>query len=194
MTMFEKAPGPRHRVTELPDGVALRIPSRRNLFLFAFLTFWLCGWLVGEIMVSVALFAAAKKQEPPATFFMLAWLGAWTVGGAFAIYTWLWQLAGFELVTASGTALSVKRAIFGFGSTKHYDATKIRDLRVATTSMNPFDFRSSLAFWGIGGGTVSFDYGYKSIRFAAGVEEAEARIIRQLVAARLPSSAVGTAP
>ena len=46
---------------------------------------------------------------------------------------------------------------------------------VVTPSFNPFDFASALQFWGIGGGLIAFDYGAKTFRFGAGVEEAEAQ-------------------
>ncbi len=183
--MFVKPPGPRHTATEEADGLAIRIPAKRNVFIVAFLTFWLCGWAVGEVMASITLFTSAQK-EPGAAAFMLFWLCGWTVGGAFAIYIWLWQIKGCEVVTVSPTALSIRREVLGYGRTKHYDIAEVRDLRVAPLTYNPFDFRSGMAFWGIGGGMLAFDYGFKTYRFGGGVDEAEARIILQSIISRLP--------
>jgi hypothetical protein len=40
-----------------------------------------------------------------------------------------------------------------------------------------------MQFWGIGGGPVTFDYGARTFRFGASVDEAEARdIVNQLKA------------
>ncbi len=43
---------------------------------------------------------------------------------------------------------------------------------------------SSLYFWGVGGGTIAFDYGAKTYRFGAQLEEAEAKQIIQAVRER----------
>ncbi len=183
--MFVKPSGPQHTATEQSDGLAIRIPSKRNIFIVGFLTFWLCGWLVGEIMAPIGFFAAARK-DPGTAAFLLFWLCGWTVGGAFAIFIWLWQVKGCEVVLISPTALSIKREVFGYGPNKQYDVSEIRQLRVSPLTFNPFDFRSSMTFWSIGGGALAFDYGFKTYRFGAGVDEAEARIILQTITARLP--------
>jgi hypothetical protein len=52
----------------------------------AFLCFWLCGWAVGEIFVTRAVWSAIQDSKFDGGFFFIcAWLGGWTVGGAFAI-------------------------------------------------------------------------------------------------------------
>lgn len=185
--MFVKPPGPRHTATESGDGLVIRIPAKRNVFIVGFLTLWLGGWLVGEIMAPISFLTAAHQAGPGAAF-LLVWFCGWTVGGAFAVYTWLWQVKGCEVVTASSTALSIQREVFGLGPTKHYDASQIRQLRVSPQVFNPMDFRSGMAFWGIGGGLLAFDYGFKTYRFGAGIDEAEATIILRALAARLPQA------
>ncbi|SKB00362.1 hypothetical protein SAMN02745166_03128 [Prosthecobacter debontii] len=183
--MFVKPSGPRHTVTEQADSLVFRIPPKRNIFMLGFLTLWLGGWVVGELMAPIGFFTAVQKN-PGAAVFMLVWFCFWTVGGAFAIYTWLWLVKGCEVVTISATALSIKNEIFRYGRTKHYDVSEIRDLRISPLVYNPYDFRSGLAFWGIGGGAIAFDYGFKTYRFGAGVDEAEARLILQTITSRLP--------
>lgn len=186
--MFVKPPGPRHTATEDVDGLTISIPVKRNVFLFAFLSFWLCGWVIGEIMAPIGLFNEVKK-DPAAAAFLIVWLCGWTLGGAFAICIWLWLLRGREIVTLSPEALAVRHDVFGLGRTMQFDAAEIRELRLATATFNPFDLRAGLAIWGIGGGMLAFDYGYKTYRFGAGVDEAEARVILQRVRQRLPASA-----
>jgi hypothetical protein len=106
---------------------------------------------------------------------MLAWLGVWTVGGAFAIYAWLWQVMGKEIVTVHGQMFTIRRDIGGFGFDKEYDLVQMRDLRVGHLGVNPLDFSSSLQLWGVGGGVIAFDYGARTYRFGAGLDEAEAK-------------------
>ncbi len=116
----------------------------------------------------------------------MIWLSMWTLGGGFATYALLWQLRGCEVITVSPTALEIKRDLFGFGQAKRYDVSEIRDLRFAPPAFTPFDFRSSMAFWGLGSGVLAFDYGYKTFRYGAGIDEAEARLILQKIVSRLP--------
>ena len=165
--------------------MAIRIPAKRTVFILAFLTIWLCGWAFGEVTAPIAFFTASHKQSGAAAF-LLVWLCGWTLGGALVIYVWLWQLKGCEIITVSPTALGIKRELFGFGPAKHYDVSEIRELRVAPLAYNPFDYRSGMAFWAMGGGVFAFDYGFKTYRFGPGVDEAEARIILQTMIARLP--------
>jgi hypothetical protein len=184
--MFVKPPGPRHQVLEQADGIAIRIPTRRNLFILVFLSLWLCGWAVGEVSAPIAFFASARKN-PGTDAFLLIWLCGWTVGGAFAICVWLWQFKGCEIITVSPVGLGIRHEVIGFGLTRSYELSEIRDLRIAPPVFNPFDFRSRMSIWGIGGGTIAFDYGYKTFRFAAGVDEAEARIIFQKITDASPA-------
>lgn len=177
--IFEKPSGPRHTVTETSDGIAICIPSQRNIFLLAFLTVWLCGWIVGE-----GTLLTTAEEDPAFTFVLLC---VWTLGGALAMAGWLWQLNGCEVITVSPAIISIRRQVFGYGFTKHFDASAVRQMRVAPIAYNPFDFRSGMAFWGFGRGLVAFDYGFKTFRFGGGVEEPEARLIVKTVTDRVPA-------
>lgn len=183
--MFVKPSGPRHTVTEDREGLVIRIPAKRNIFLIGFLGVWLCGWLFGEVS-ALAVLLGVGKREPGTGVFMFVWLTGWTVGGFFALYAWLWQVKGCEIITLSPSALGIRREVFGHGRSKLYDVTEIHNLRVAPMIFNPADFRTGMAFWGVGGGTLAFDYGFKTYRFGAGIEEAEARIILQMLQGRVP--------
>ncbi len=183
--MFVKPSGPRHTATEEREGVVIRIPSKRNIFFIGFLGVWLCGWLFGEVS-AIAVLLGVGKREPGSGVFMFVWLTGWTVGGMFAMYAWLWQVKGCEVITLSPSAFGIKREVFGYGRSQFYDLNEIRELRVAPMTFNPADFRSGMAFWGIGGGSLAFDYGFKTYRFGTGVEEAEARVILQTILSRAP--------
>jgi hypothetical protein len=57
----------------------------------------------------------------------------------------------------------------------------VKHLRVEPLSLFPTDMGAALRFWGIGGGPIAFDYGSKTLRFGAGLDDAEARdVIRDL--------------
>lgn len=50
----------------------------------AFIAFWLCGWAVG--WVSAAGEIARRGNDDASRLFLGGWLGAWTVGGGFAVW------------------------------------------------------------------------------------------------------------
>ena len=175
-------PKARATINETASGLEIRVPARKNWFLILFLGFWMIGWACGEVF---AVFQLASGKTPfGANVFLLAWLGGWTVGGAFAAYVWAWMAVGFEQILLRPDALVVKRNVLGFGNDREYDLAYVSNLRAAPTTFNPFAFSSSLQFWGIGGGTVAFDYGSKTFRFGAALDEAEAQELVQRLRAR----------
>ena len=167
-------PKPRGQFVDTPSGLELVVPAKRNILVTAFLGFWLCGWAFGEVMVVTQL---RTGNAAGANLFLIAWLGAWTVGGGFAIYAFFWSLVGKERVLLSPGRISIRREILGFGRTSEYALGHVSKLRVAPHPHNPYDFRSGLQFWGVGGGLIAFDHGAATVRFAASVEESEAASI-----------------
>ncbi|MEK6584718.1 MAG: hypothetical protein AABZ24_00125 [Nitrospirota bacterium] len=165
------------RITIADTSQELRIvmPCRRSWLVICFLGFWICGWGVGEIMVTRQLLNG--DAPPGGEVFMLTWLGVWTVGGVFAIYAWLWQMMGKEILTVQGQTFTTRRNIGEFGFDKEYNLVQMRDVRVGHLGVNPFDFSSSLQLWGIGGGVIAFDYRARTYRFGVGLDEAEAKQI-----------------
>lgn len=195
-------PQARHSIEEIGYSLKITIPSRKNLLILLFLGFWLIGWAFGEIIVAGMLLAGAvgyltnspeiSKAGAAALsgggLFMLVWLGMWTVGGGFALYTFFWQLVGKEQIEVGSDSIKIQRAIFGLGRTQEYLSAHIRDLRVTPFAQdsNPFGFSRGLSLWGLAGGHLAFDYGSQTRRFGSGVEEAEASQILAKILARFP--------
>jgi len=122
-------PQPRASITETPTGLLITIPANRNWVRCpGLLDSGMCGWFVRECSVIIML--ARAKTPLPANLFMLAWLGAWTVGGAFAGYLWLWNVAGKELIALRIDTLAIKSDVLGFGRVREFDLAEVRDLRV----------------------------------------------------------------
>ncbi len=148
---------------------------------------------MGEIMVPMQFF---KGNMPPgAMAFTAFWLVGWTIGGGFAMYVWAWQLAGREVITLDTRTLTTKRHVKGIGRSHEFDVAHVSNLRVSLQTFNMFDmsagFANSMAFWGLGGGTIAFDYGAKTFRFGNGVDEAEARHLVEALNKVLPASKAG---
>jgi hypothetical protein len=171
-------------------GLEIVIPAKRNWFITLFIGAWLCGWLVGEIMAPTSFLLGAR--DAGTRLFIVAWFVMWTIGGGFAIYIFLWSLVGRERVLVSSSLLTIKREVFGLGRLREYELAHVSDVRVSPRTYNPFDFRSGLQFWGVGGGAIAFDHGAATVRFGAALEEGEAKSIvaRMRSRARFSSAAV----
>jgi hypothetical protein len=173
---------PKATIEESSHGLEIVIPARRNWFITLFLGLWLCGWAMGEVMVPATFFA--QDADPGAKLFVAVWFVAWTLGGGFALYVFFWSLVGRERILLTPSTLSIRRELFGLGRLREYELTHIRDLRASPSTYNPFDFRSGLQFWGIGGGVIAFDHGAATVRFGAALEEGEANTIIERIRSR----------
>jgi hypothetical protein len=143
-----------------------------------FLAAWLVGWCFGLVMAARALFL--EPVDAP-TLFLAAWLIGWTLAGGFALYVWLWTLAGREVLVLRPDSLVMKRDLRGLGRLKEYDLLHVKNLRVSPVPWNLYSWSGGMQFWGVGGGPVAFDYGSRTIRFGSGLDEAEARgIVKEL--------------
>jgi hypothetical protein len=111
---------------------------------------------------------------PTAAFCLLFWM----LGLGVAMYQFCWFLVGRERIVLSPSRLSIKHEVFGMGRIREYDKEHIRDLRVSTMPYKrAFGSRASFHDRVVGGGVIAFDYGPATVRFGAGLEEAEAKSI-----------------
>jgi len=175
-------PAAKASVFDTPGGLVINIPAAKSWFIILFIGFWLCAWAFAEFSVIRQL--AIGKAPGGAGLFMFGWLGAWTVGGCFAISFWLWSMTGHEIVSLTPTSLTIRRDILGFGRSREYDLPSVKNLRIDNTALNSRynqGFSPTLA-----AGTIAFDYGSKTFRFAGGVDEAEASHLIELLKSRYP--------
>jgi hypothetical protein len=97
--------------------------------------------------------------------FTLGWFGFWTVGGGAAILACLWNLFGKDVVTLDVNAFTLHRQILRVGYLRRFRSADLRNLRFVPEC-------------GCGRGRqesyIAFDFGAKTIKFADGVEPAEA--------------------
>lgn len=186
--MDANAPGAaRYDIRDDFATLRIAIPAPRSWLLILFLGFWLTGWAAGEIIVGGlflrGILAMLSGQTPDigegaGMLFMGVWLALWTVGGGFALVTWLWNLAGKETVLVDGEALTIYRTVFGIGTAKRYAAAYVDRLRASEDSAD------SQGPWS---GGLAFDYGGKTVRFGAGLTPAEARDVLARIADRFPA-------
>lgn len=186
--MDQNAPGAaRYDIRDDFATLRITIPARRSWFTVLFLGFWLMGWATGEVIVGGILLrgilATLGGQTPDVAegggmLFLGVWLAFWTVGGAFALVTWLWNLAGKETVLIDGEALTIYRTVFGLGRARRYAAAYVDRLRVSEDSGDS---------QGASSGGLAFDYGGETARFGAGLPPTEARDVWARIADRFPA-------
>ncbi|MDH7488784.1 MAG: hypothetical protein QHH80_04685 [Anaerolineae bacterium] len=177
----------RYTVEDTFAALQITIPAPRNWLLILFLGFWLGGWATGEVIVGALLLRgilAMLSGQTPDTgegagmLFMAFWLTFWTLGGGFALFTWLWNLAGKEIVTVDGESLTIRKAVLGIGRSRRYEAAYVDRLRVSE------DSGRSQGPWS---GGLAFDYGGATVRFGAGLTPSDAHDVLARIADRFPS-------
>lgn len=154
------------------------IPAKRNWFIIIFVAAWLCGWFMGETFALGAL--TGLIGDNPFSIFLLFWLIAWTVGGFFAFRTFLWNLIGKEIITVGQGSLMIDKKGALLFKPKTYDLNEVRNIRVQEDNLGYNGIfgtqRNSFSAFNQGG-TIRFDYGLKTVKFAGGIDEAEAKFI-----------------
>jgi hypothetical protein len=173
---IEQPSAGRSKIKKNGSALTIQIPSRKNWFIIIFLGVWLGGWVMGESFALGSLFLSDVPLF--ANGFILVWLTAWTIGGFFAITIFFWQLVGKEVIAIDNQILTISKYIFHFHRGKNYDIKYINNLEINSQTMN-YMFGANYAnnFFGMTGGSLKFDYGMKTIKFAGSIDEAEARMI-----------------
>jgi hypothetical protein len=189
---MQKPYGGKATIKETQNTLEIRIPSAKNWMALIFLPIWLCGWGFGLVSVLKATFSgqivvAEPGSNFPPALFVLIWLTLWTAGGLFAGYIW-WRMAfGAETLKIGATSISMGRSMSWFERERSFDAQHIWRLRtVPIPAFSIFENRANL-WWG--SPSLAFDYGSRTVRFGAGIDEAEAYQILELVQKKFPEYA-----
>jgi hypothetical protein len=181
----------RYALEHSAEGLRISIPARRNWFVLLFLVAWLGGWFFGEVNAASELLAP-KEHSPSA--FLAFWLVGWTLGGAFCAGTVLWQLAGREVLVVGGGVLQRRIELFGLAWSRGYRLAEIKALRA--TDYPSGSFTNQRAWFppigGNGYGAIAFDYGARTIRAGASLDDAEAKQIVRELSKSLPRSVDGS--
>jgi hypothetical protein len=177
--MIEKPSSGRAQIFKTGNNLEIQIPTKKSWPGIIFLSLWLCGWLVGEIFSIRQLII----DETPlfTNLFLLIWVIFWTIGGAAALFTLLWLIAGIEIIKVENGIFEIQKKILGWIRTKEYQISEIRVL-----SVNPLAEGS--VTWGKGGngntntlkfdtGSIKFCYGAKTLKFGAGIDQAEGQVL-----------------
>ncbi len=158
-------------------GLRITVWPKPQLFGTAFLSLWMIGWAFGEISVGhQLLYGLPESRFPaPSSFFTLAWLALWTLGGAWCAATLLWNVAGREIIELNQATLRHRKQIPLLSRNREYKVASIANLRVTSPSAD--DDRESLPSMTFSDGAIAFDYGRSTHRLASDLDEADARYV-----------------
>jgi len=164
----------------------ITIPARKHWAIIIFIGAWMGGWAMGMNAVLHGI-GSAPSGFGGLDLFMLFWSIGWTVGGVFALSILFWQLFGKEIITVESGRLTIEKKGALFVRPKTYDLSEVKNVRVQDTN------QYADGFWGtrrrgynafMPDGIIKFDYGFKTVKFAGGIDEAEANYILERLRAK----------
>lgn len=175
--MKEQSSTGRSAITKAADSLLIEIPAQRSWLVVGFLAFWLAFWVLGESLAIMTLFSNSSDNSG-GWLVVIVWGIFWTIGGLYALVALLWQVVGKEKILVTPNTLSIGKYIFNLNRSKQYNIAQIKKLQtnpLPTDDIFAMNQRHNIV--GLKGGTLQFQYGKKTIKFAGSISDAEARRI-----------------
>lgn len=175
---------------ETPEGPRLVIPSPRVWPAALFMSFWLFGWVAGEVSAAREAWHLLSTAQGPAALvpagFLLFWLCGWTVGGFFAGSIFLFSLYGREVVTLREGILRIRpETVLGLGWTWKFPVAGMTPPRLVLLGLPVGNAPGAVA------GAPAASYGHIAIesagkrwRLGLGVEERRAKDLHYALTSR----------
>lgn len=188
-----------HTVEKTEHGVRLTLPSKKGVFQILWFTLWLLVWglLTANIFyLARQLFTMAGMSQESGESFSLFLIPLICIGffilillalGAFALYAYVWQLAGKEIVEINSKTMSISRQISGWKKSNDYSSNLVRNVRVNGQSVF-FAPLQTLRKLSERTGMIVFEYETKTIYFGLDINESEAKQIISTITPYLPNA------
>jgi hypothetical protein len=177
-----KPPPSKHTIEKLGNKTIISIPTPKQWLLLLLLGFWSAGW-------TLAVFDTIREltREIPneINWGIVFWFVGYTIGGLAILSSYLWLLFGREVIEVNGQSLTISRNVLGIRLPKEYSVEHIKDLRTSSITNNLRRLRA-YQLWGYNSGSVAFDYRSRTLKFASGVDEIEAKQIVDEIKIRYP--------
>jgi len=166
------------------DDLWIFIGPRRRWGVVAFTSFWLCGWVVGEIMAITNLFnylSGGKTGPDPSGFpvplFLLVWLTVWTIGGIVIFFVIVNELWRWEEINVSRSLLYKRIRIGPWRRETFIHVETIEEIRLTSPETHPKDWErtaraSEMSHQGI---VVQYDRGKRLLLVREAAERAGIR-------------------
>jgi hypothetical protein len=178
---MEKPYNGRAVLHESPGELEIVIPTEKKWSAILFLGVWLFGWAVGEVYGIDMLIGQLGRELEASSIFVSIWLVLWTVGGITVIRALLWSLLGEETITIGQGQLSIFKKGDLFAKTKTYDLREAKKFRANEIRLPVKKEENQIGHINFGTmeaiGTICFNYGLHTVRFADSLPEVEANYI-----------------
>ncbi|WP_313533541.1 hypothetical protein [Sphingobacterium athyrii] len=165
---------------ETPTGYSIIVPAKKHLPIIIIFSLWLLGWIQSIIFFAPTLgdFYDTTGGLSFDGIFIIVWLILAIVAGFFVMKTLIWYLIGKEIITIDREQITIARQNDILFRQKIYDLQEANRFHVEEEH---FEFN----FWGRRNdlgvfrnrGTIRFEYGFKTIKFANDMDQAEANHI-----------------
>lgn len=115
------------------DGLSVSLAPRGMRSDGLPLSIWLCGWLVGEILVGRIVLRDGGHIDFHSPAILLAfpavWLAIWTIVGYYVVSRWLFAFWGHRELTTDTRSISLRMTMFGQGRTQVFDLQRVQNVR-----------------------------------------------------------------
>jgi hypothetical protein len=192
--MAKKLIPQRHFKRKLDDGIEIVVPSKKDVLSIIVLGFGsivsigIVGYLTymffASIFVSFRDLIRPSPDHPgmtPVLFLMSLVLGLlaffMAVGCKQIVYSFLWQIAGKEIVNSSSKEITISRSIFRWKNERVYVANQMKNLHPDYPLEAMFSRLKGLQSDPNMYGVIEFEYGEKTHRFCLEVDLPEAKQI-----------------
>lgn len=162
------------------DGIKMITPAKKDR-VTVFLGLWLCCWVFAGFFAISQLINGGISKAPDN--FLLIWVCGWSVGVMVALRVFLWMMLGKEVVEAGQGTITIAKRWALFIKPKTYDLREAKNFRIQVidggfqNGWGNNNRRNGLSI--ADAGTIRFDYGMQTIKFAEGVDESEAAYLLQ---------------
>jgi len=174
---------PSYSFEEIGNEIVISIPSRKNIPSIVVISLGsLAGVGAAAVVFVHDFFAPGDRSSVDLILPMVGNLICLVFLG-FALYVVLWSLFGREIIKVDADTLSIQRRLFLDRQPKDYELSSVKTLRTTPIPYEPFYI---LRWLGLTGGPIAFDYGTETVRFGAGMQEAEANQMLDLLLKKAP--------
>ena len=168
---------------EIDNEIVVSIPSRKNILFIVAISLGFLAGVGASVAVIIGSFLAPGDRSFVDLIVPIVGSIICFVFFGFGLYVVLWSLFGREIIRVDADTLGIQRRLFWDSQPKDYEISSIRALRVTVVPYEPFHFLRS---FGLAGGPIAFDYGAETVRFGAGIQEAEAEHVLDLLSKKAP--------
>lgn len=147
--------------------------KKRVVFLAFIILLFLIWFTLGAFAISCII-----KTQLSIQWILIAF---WIPSVSFLLYVILWSFWGKEIVKVHKTTLMLEKSIFITYRRNTFDIKLIRNLRASGYYYKAGSYSFNMAYWGIRGEVIKFDYQNDTFSFGIQLDEKDAKEIVETI-------------